>query len=267
MQFIKENLFYSVLVAIILVVGGAVVAMGFTGAGSTDAKQALIVKNATAIVDLYRGEKVNQAKIGAKKEDVRRSGELLERTADNAVKWSKGRYQPIVVPKMEGGKKVGDVRAFPIDAKAYQKYDVPYFASGRYIALMNTIFEPLGPTVPPTRAEIEVEVERLKAIEDKNIERKKLEEAWKKRAAEIRGEGTEGVEDGVDPAPLRPGGVPIPPRGLPAGAIGSEDDRPVRSPACTTQARRVAKGRRRTAEHRDLLQLAVSLEADPVAVG
>ena len=209
MQFFKDNLFYSSLVTILVVVGGTLVALGFRGNSATDAKQAPIESMSDRIARLDSTPYVNERVITARGNEVTRTEALLRQTAINTAKWSRGDgrrpYAPMILPKHgEGGERIGTIAAFPIDRDLYKKYDLPYYGSGEYRTRMGEVFRRLHPALAPTGEELEAEADRLKAIVDENARRRKLREDFEKRKALVK-EGDTGTgaepEAGREPAP------------------------------------------------------------------
>lgn len=220
MQFFKDNLFYSSLIGIMVVVGGALIAMGFTGDAATDAQQAPFKTMSDQIGQLNSPPWVNKRVIAGRDRVVKRTRALLDRVSIDTARWSRGDgrgpYTPMILPKHEAGEKVGTIPAFPIDRGLYEKYDLPYYASDEYRKRMGEIFRRLHPGLPPTNAEIEEEAERLKKIEEENARLKKLQEDFERRKA--------AVEKGDDPVDDETGREP-PNRGAEPPATGDPDQR------------------------------------------
>ena len=229
MQFIKDNLFYSSLVATVIVVGGALVAMDFVSHATTDEKQAPTENMSQKIARLHSVPYVNTDRINARSDEVTQTEALLRHTAMNTVRWSRGdarrRYTPMVLPKHKGAKMIGTIPAFPVDRATYKEFGLPYYARDEYGKQIRVIFKDLHPASPPTDAEITAELERLNKIEEENERLRKLKEEMLKRKAQAKDgngetDGKTGKETGGEP-PAR--GKALPPK---EGEDGDEKQPP-----------------------------------------
>jgi len=230
MQFIKENVFYSVLIGILVVVGGGLVAMGYVGGSATDAKQQAKVDESKRAADLLKpsGTFVNPRVIAAKKLEVTMTESMYARVAADEANWNRGRYKPIMLDKMAGGKKIGEMPLFPIVRADHVQYDASFVGSSRFRKLTAELFAGLHPATPPTQDEIGVEVDRLKEAAAKVLRKKLLIREWEALERKIRGEdAVEGEGEGegegaggVDPA--RPGIGGVIPSVRPGAGLGKD---------------------------------------------
>ena len=209
MQFIKENLFYSSLVAIVVVVGGALVTMNVktseTTYGLKGSKEAPSMAMSRRILSQRTMPQVNDRVNRAREAGVKETEKLLRRVAANAAGWSRGdgrdRYTPMVLPKWKGGKQIGTTPAFPITRTIYDDFALPYYGSKEYVDRMTAIFKRLYPTLPPTDKEIQGEAERNVEIADHNRRMRLHEEEMQRLKDEARGKG---AEDGGERTPKPP---------------------------------------------------------------
>jgi len=249
MQFIKDNLFYSVLVAVVLVLGGALVALNLGAQAAADAKQAPIVEVSQTIGKLYSRPYVNTRVNSVRERQVHETERLLKRTIANAARWSRGDgrdpYRPMVLPKhdKESGRKIGTIPAFPIDKDLYKDYTLGYWATVHYRERMDGVFKPLHPASPPNGEEIQAELDRINSTLEEIARRKERDEELRKLEQEAQDKDADGGE-GPDrkapaPTPIAPparglGPVVGPDRGLPArGEMPvptGRDGRPLRGP-------------------------------------
>jgi len=217
MNLIKENIFYSTLIGILVVVGGGLVAMGFVGGSGTDDKEAVLVKASKDVARIRTGIMVNATVRAHKEREVTLTKRLYSNVATDAAGWNKEDYPAVVVDKIRARKKIGDMKLFPIVRQDYIDYDASFMGSSKIRKLTADLFASLHPTTPPTNDEVDAEVARLRDAAAEKLRQKLLKEAWEKRADDIDRQGTEGEGEGeteIDPGiggvgtPFRPGVAP-----------------------------------------------------------
>ena len=244
MQFIKDNLFYTSLVAIVVVVGGSLVAMNFSTHeatyGQTGSKEAPFLDMSKQISKLRSKPRVNDRVNKAREKGVQETVRLLRRVEANSNVWSRGdgrdKYTPMVLPKYKGGTKIGTGPAFPIVKKTFLDFDQRFYASDEYGKRMLANIKRLHPASYPTDKEIEEEIKRNMAIDELRIRARLHEEEMQRLKDEARGKDG---KDGKDAKDGKDGGVGTPRPPLRGRPPRTDTDRRMGGPQTGTDGKEI----------------------------
>lgn len=160
MGFLRDNIFYVVLVAVFVVVAGVMVAILLSLSGEVGDQQKLREDIARKTLSYSRGDRVNEAVLAARAQLVEGTRDKKRKVVADSVQWNKRDYKILELPKFESGVEVGRVAALPIDETVYSQYQLRYYFTTEYIRAMEEMIASLRPASPPTKVEIEAAVER-----------------------------------------------------------------------------------------------------------
>jgi len=102
MQFVRENMFLVALVAVVVVVGGVMLAVDFNLADKVDARLAERSKTANSLASLDRRKPTNTKVLAANREIARRYQVDAKRMEDEHVAWNVRRYEVLHLPIYKG---------------------------------------------------------------------------------------------------------------------------------------------------------------------
>ena len=190
MRFLRENLFHVALIAATVILCGGLAAWGLGIAGDNDRIQNEREGLASQLKG-FKSSPINEKAIEAERKQVQETNDRARRVAEKEIARNGGRYKLLVLPVWEGGKKIGDQPAFPINKKMYEERQLRYHFTVEYRKKLNELLATLKPTMAPTSDEVE------RAVQQE--EEKLLLEDARKQRLEDRGVETTGE---TPPAPV-----------------------------------------------------------------
>lgn len=201
MQFVRDNLFYVTLIAVVVVLGGLIVAAGFSFSGGADRQMQAKQSVADALAACRRAKPVNQRHIAIEKDRVSSIQAAAKEVAQACRKWNNRNYSVFRTSTLVDGK---PFPAFPDDPRNSRILEQCHWEfAADYQRVMDEVLKLLRPTSPPTAEKIG---ERAKIWEGRllrQLEAERLKKAWE--GAE-RPAGEAGPEGRLGPAgtpPLR----------------------------------------------------------------
>jgi len=149
MQFIKQNLFLAIVVAVVLVVGGFMVFMSTSVAKDVNAE---VAKRNQVAQQLERVAKspVNPQKLKAEEQQVQSIQQAAQEIKQACIDWNRRNYAPLELDI--AGQKVS---AFPYENNA--QFNIAQYSlafTGKYIAELQAMVAALKPTAAPSQADI-----------------------------------------------------------------------------------------------------------------
>ncbi len=155
MRLLKEHLFYIVLIGSVLVIGGALAAVSISLSGDVEQRWE---QRQDLIRDLSRfahGNPVNQQILNNRKRYVENIKNAANAVKSQAEEFNRSNYQ-IIRFDLPDGKKVN---AFPMDRDLYQKYDLTFSLTKKYINQLNSLRNSLKPVPAWTEEKLKEETE------------------------------------------------------------------------------------------------------------
>ena len=152
MQFIKQNLFMTILIAAV-VVGSALL---FLLTGSFDPAKTEALKKALQ-VSADAAQQANASKVNAKMLDqaslaVKKEKQATEEVIRKIVEMNRAGYSvPILAVGADGSQMVP---AFPFDTRQYDQYGLYFKFTDQYVRQIDQLREQLRPATPPTNTEL-----------------------------------------------------------------------------------------------------------------
>jgi len=161
MQFIRQNMFYVVLIALVVVTAGALVFLNMSVSGKVDGREEVRGRASRDVQNAGTGQPVNPTILANRRKflDTLRGG--AKGVVDSCVDWNR---RNLVDPNHMISA-VGDgkpVTAFPIDPNQYDK--LAYNFSNDYLGKLVALIKTISPTSPPTDDEIKVKADQIARI-------------------------------------------------------------------------------------------------------
>jgi len=151
MRFLRENLFLVIVVAVVLLGGGALVAGYLRLSKDTDSAAGDRVQLAGNFSQLAGGGGANAAMVESAEKRAEVVKSAVAKVEQVSVDWNRANFPVFQLPE-EGGK---TVPAFPIDEALYRDQALDYTFTRVYLEEMNKLLASLKPTISPTDRDIE----------------------------------------------------------------------------------------------------------------
>ncbi len=158
MNFLKENLFLTVTVAIVIVGVSLAVVLKHSEDSKADEYAEKCAKLGGQIVSLASGG-INEDRKDAAERHVRKMGFVAGEIKEDSVRRSRSGYQ---VMRFQIGEK--EIPAFPVELFK-DRERLHWLVSGQYGQQVGALLKLLKPTVPPGDTEIALEADRIRAQE------------------------------------------------------------------------------------------------------
>ena len=154
MEFLKQNLFLVIVVAVVVALGGAVLALNFSVSSANDEQAAAREKLSSQLQQLSQGEKVNGPKLEAKKAQVNQTRDAYEELSRLERDWNRRTYPILELTYLDGGQG-RTVPAFPLDREKYRQFRLHFPFVLQYRKELEEMLAKLQPTTIPSTPEIE----------------------------------------------------------------------------------------------------------------
>jgi hypothetical protein len=161
-DFLRQNRFFVVLVAVVVVIGGALVGLSWSVSGDVEQATADRATLSGRVNSLGMGQAVNEAILGAHRKRLDGYVEGAKAVAGLCVEWNRrsfadpNRANLLISAKAEDG---SAVIAFPVKVEQYRVNERKFTQD--YIDKLDGIARRLVPAAPPTQAEVEDRVKKF----------------------------------------------------------------------------------------------------------
>jgi len=192
MQFIRDNMFLVILAGVVVVVGGILLLVNATLAGSVDDA---IAKRITLAGDLSRlgtGMLVNEQAVRQEEERIRAVQRVAKIVSDLTIDWNRANYEVMRLRLGDGQ----EIAAFPIDPNLYEQHTLVWDFTKEYLRRLERLSASLRPTFRPTKEEKQAAIAREQARIDREALLLKGKEAQNDRFDSTRPQLSVGVEPG-----------------------------------------------------------------------
>ncbi len=173
MGFLRENIFFVVIGAAVVVLGGLLVVWNLQASGAVDE---LIVKRTQLADDLARlgrGKPVNNAVFKEKHRQVEQvraaAREIFDRTRD----WNRRDFEVIQLQYQDDRGDTRQIPAFPIDREKYRGFVLTFKLVQTYRSQLESLLAGMNATTVPSTEQIQQEQHRWKERLDFELSREK----------------------------------------------------------------------------------------------
>lgn len=195
MQFVRQNLFLIIVIAVVLVVGGAMLAMDLSASSNVD-KEIAARESLSSRLRRLASAGISSQMVRAEDLRVKSVKEAAKAVTADCIEWNHKNYKVLSVTVDDGAdQKV--VKAFPVDKQLYEAKGLKFKVTKEYRKRLRAMLTPLKPTRIPTRLEIDKE---------KQVQKKILMDRAKKdrrRAEAGRDAGADDGRESIEPAAER----------------------------------------------------------------
>ncbi len=181
MRFLRENVFLLILLAVVLVLGGIILAMDFSTASAVDKLITDRVRLGNELRSLGRGNnRVNQEVVTAERDRVatvrKAARDLLKQSRD----WNRRNYRIIRLQYKDDDGAIKTVPSFPVDRRQYQSFGLALKFTGQCSRELLSLLKRLNATRPPSKEEIKIE----SVIQQRALDLRRQTEEQKKAKAD-----------------------------------------------------------------------------------
>ena len=173
MQFIRQNLFLIIVIAVVLVVGGAMLAINFRTGGQVDQEVAARVKLSGRLSRL-RSAGISSRMVEAEDARVTTIKKAARGVTETCIDWNRKNYEVLSVT-VDDGTGRQEIRAFPVDRELYETKGLKFKVTEKYLETLRGLLAPLDATRIPTPKEIEdekrIQIETIQARLDREERR------------------------------------------------------------------------------------------------
>lgn len=190
MQFIRQNLFLIIVVAVVLVVGGAMLAMNFRTGEQVDQEVAARVKLSGHLRRLHSAG-ISSEMVEAEDARVTTIKKAARGVTETCIEWNRKNYKVLSVT-VDDGTGRQEIRAFPVDRELYETKGLKFKVTEKYLKTLRGLLAPLNAARIPTPKEIEDEKRVQKeAIQARLDREERLKAAGREPAADAVREDVE----------------------------------------------------------------------------
>ena len=163
MGFFKENLFFVLLAAGVIVISGALLAVN-ASVGGDDVDELKLKKRLDIAPRLARERQrkgVNPKIVEAEELRVHTTRKDANAMRSRIIDWNSDNCKPLVLPLVDRNLKVvGRVPAFPIDPKKYENYSLLYRFTHEYLKQVELLRLKLNPVTLPKREALDAAIDK-----------------------------------------------------------------------------------------------------------
>jgi len=185
MAFLREHSFILGLVAALVVLGGIVLALDFSKAGSVTGELKDRAEFSAGLKTLVKPPRVNAKVLKAETDRVEQSQAAAKIVIDRNVEWNRGDFEIMQLSYTDGAGGTRTIPAFPIQREEYNDFGLIFVLTRTYLLELRSMLKDLKATQPPTPEEVRDEQDRL------------ARKLAAKRAAEERKKGLTPLEKGT----------------------------------------------------------------------
>ncbi len=187
MRFLRQNIFILAVIAVVVVVGGAMLVMDFSTADKIDEQVSERISLSDLLGRASGGKKVSAAVVDAEKKRVESTQSAAKKLLEQTIRWNKRNYRVLELPLVnELGEVTERIVAFPIDRKKYRDYGAVLVMTRQYMVELRSMLKNMKTTRPPT----DQEIAREQANMARRLQAQKTAEEKKKRKERIAAEPT-----------------------------------------------------------------------------
>ena len=179
MEFLKQNLFLVIVVAVVVVLGGAILALNFSVSSANDEQAAAREKLSSQLQRLSQGEKVNNDKLAALKARVSLTRDAYEELSRVERDWNQRTYPVLELTYLDDDSQSRTVPAFPLDREKYRQFRLHFRFVLQYRKALEDVLAKLQPTTIPSTLEIEEEQTAWQRRLEMQQETERLQEVGK----------------------------------------------------------------------------------------
>jgi len=156
MEFIKRNLFYLVLVVVLVLAGGGMGFLYFRWKDQLAEQLAARQKVAKELQNQLRGEKISPQLVQAEQAKVEAIRQAAEAVSQVCTQWNQ--HPVIMIPDIDAEGNTQTIPAFPF--KGSVRGSIRFAYTQEYLKQLRALFAKLDATRPPTDAEIADQIEK-----------------------------------------------------------------------------------------------------------
>ncbi len=162
MRFLRQNVFLLAVIGVVVVAGGIMLAMVFSGTGDLDELVKLRTDRSKELRRLAKdSEKANKAVIEAEKERVESIRDGEKEVLDRSAAWNRRTYPILTLTYTDDDGTQHTVPAFPIDRNKYRAFGLVFQFTEQYRQKMLALLKHMNATSPPNQDEIDREQTRI----------------------------------------------------------------------------------------------------------
>lgn len=155
MGFFKENLFFVLLAAGVVLIGGVLLAVASSVGDDVDQRLKKRRDTAPRLVSERESTKVNPRIVRAEDVRVHTTRNDANDVQSRSIDWNRKKCKPLRLPLLDEKEEVvGHVDAFPIDPKTYLDYSLRYRFTHEYLQEMEALRRKLKPATLPEKEDL-----------------------------------------------------------------------------------------------------------------